>query len=47
MPQKKDNKPHDWNKEQPHHAETGKITTERYAREHPSKVEWVKEKKSK
>ncbi len=41
----KDNRKHDWNKEQPHHAETGKITTEKYAREHPDKVEWVKDKK--
>jgi len=40
-------KNHDWNKEQPHHAETGKITTRKYAEKHPEKVEWVKEKKPK
>jgi hypothetical protein len=28
-----------------HHVETGRITTEDFAREHPEKVEWVKEKK--
>lgn len=41
----KDTKKHDWNKEQPHDAKTGEITTEKYAREHPNKVEWVKNKK--
>ena len=41
----KDNKPHDWNKEQPHHADTGRITKEDYARRYPDKVVWVKEKK--
>ncbi|HEY4527155.1 MAG TPA: hypothetical protein VJK53_04925 [Candidatus Paceibacterota bacterium] len=41
---KKDNKHHDWNKEQPHRPDNGRITTERYAREHPEKVEWVKNK---
>jgi len=40
----KDNKKHDWTKEQPHRADNGRITTERYAREHPKKVEWVKNK---
>jgi hypothetical protein len=45
MSQKKDNRPHDWSKEQPHHVDTGRITTEDYARKHPNKVEWVKEKK--
>lgn len=40
-------KKHDWAKEQPHHVETGKITTKKYAEEHPNKVEWVKEKKGK
>ena len=40
-------KKHDWNKEQPHHAKTGKITKRKYAEEHPDKVEWVKEKSSK
>lgn len=40
-----DKKKHDWTKEQPHHATTGKITTENYARKHPDKVEWVKNKK--
>lgn len=43
----KDTKPHDWNKEQPHHADTGRITSERYARNNPEKVTWVKEKKGK
>lgn len=41
----KDTKKHDWNKEQPHHVDTGRITKEKYARDHPNKVEWVKEKK--
>jgi hypothetical protein len=41
----KDNKPHDWTKEQPHHVDTGRITKEDYARKHPEKGEWVKEKK--
>jgi hypothetical protein len=43
----KDNKPHDWNKEPPHHAETGQITSEKFARNNPDKVTWVKEKKGK
>ena len=38
-------KNHNWNKEQPHHVVTGKITTEKYAIIHPKKVEWVKNKK--
>jgi hypothetical protein len=41
----KDNRPHNWKIEQPHDAKTGEITTEKYAREHPEKVEWVKVKK--
>lgn len=41
----KDTKKHDWSKEQPHHVKTGEITTEKYAREHPENVEWVKNKK--
>ena len=41
----RDNKPHDWNKEQPHHANTGRITKEDYARRYPDKVVWVKENK--
>ena len=41
----KDTKHHDWNKEQPHKATDGTITSEKYAREHPKKVEWVKNKK--
>jgi hypothetical protein len=41
----KDNKKHDWNKEQPHHVKNGEITSEEYAREHPEIVEWVKNKK--
>lgn len=36
---------HDWSKEQPHHVDTGRIVTEDWANKHPSKVEWVKEKK--
>lgn len=36
---------HDWSKEKPHHATTGKITTRRYAENNPKKVEWVKDKK--
>lgn len=40
-----DNKKHNWNREQPHHVETGRITPEKYAVKHPEKVEWVKEKK--
>jgi hypothetical protein len=39
----KDNKRHDWNKEQPHDAGTGRFRTEKYARDHPDKVVWVKE----
>lgn len=41
----RDNKKHDWDKEQPHDAKTGEIRSEDYAREHPEKVEWVKNKK--
>lgn len=41
----KDAKPHNWNKEQPHDAKTGRFTTERVARNNPDKVEWVKNKK--
>jgi hypothetical protein len=40
----KDTRRHDWNKEQPHHVDTGRITKEDYARNHPNKVEWVKNK---
>jgi hypothetical protein len=40
-------KKHDWDKEQPHHVKTGKITTRKYADANPDKVEWVKEKSSK
>ncbi len=32
---------HNWNKAQPHHVDTGRITTEKYANAHPGKVEWV------
>jgi hypothetical protein len=39
----KDTKPHDWNKEQPHHAGTGRFVKEDYARNNPNKVTWVKE----
>jgi hypothetical protein len=42
---RKDTRKHDWSKEQPHHVVTGRITTEKYARAHPEKVEWVKNKK--
>lgn len=38
---------HNWAKEQPHDVVTGKITKEKYAIQHPNKVEWVKVKKSK
>lgn len=41
----KDNKKHDWNKEQPHDAKTGQIVSEKEARNNPDKVEWVKGKK--
>ena len=40
-----DKRHHDWSKEQPHHAETGEITSRKYADNHPDKVEWVKVKK--
>ena len=43
----KDKKKHDWTKEQPHHVVNGKITTEKFARSHPERVEWVKVKKTK
>ena len=36
-------KKHDWNKEQPHHAKTGKFVKEDYAKKNPDKVVWVKE----
>lgn len=38
---------HNWAKEQPHSAKTGKITTRKYAENNPNKVEWVKTKKAK
>jgi hypothetical protein len=41
----KDNKNHDWNKEQPHDAKNGRFVPEKVARNNPNKVEWVKEKK--
>ena len=41
----KDNKEHDWNQEQPHDAETGRIVSERKARNNPDDVVWVKNKK--
>ncbi len=40
-------KGHNWAKEKPHHVDTGKITTKKYANSHPGKVEWVKDKKHK
>ncbi len=43
----KDTKPHNWSKEQPHDAKSGRITSEKFARSKPDKVEWVKEKKGK
>lgn len=39
----KDTKPHDWNKEQPHKATDGRFASEKYARNNPDKVVWVKE----
>ena len=36
---------HNWKKEQPHYATTGKITTKKFAKNNPQKVEWVKVKK--
>lgn len=42
----KDNRKHDWSKEQPHDAKTGRIVSENRARNNPDKVEWVKEKKN-
>jgi hypothetical protein len=47
MASQKDNRHHDWKKAQPHDAKTGKIRTEKFAREHPDKVEWVTSKKPK
>jgi hypothetical protein len=38
-------KKQDWSKEQPHHVDTGRFVTKDYARKHPGKVEWVKNKK--
>jgi len=40
----KGSKGRDWNKAQPHHVSTGKITTRTYANNNPNKVEWVKSK---
>jgi hypothetical protein len=40
-------KNHDWTKEQPHDAKTGRITTRKTAEKRPEKVEWVKVKKPK
>jgi hypothetical protein len=36
-------KKHDWNKEQPHHAKTGRFVKEDWANKNPDKVVWVKE----
>lgn len=44
MPTKKKR---DWTKAQPHHADTGEITTRKFADAHPDKVEWVTVKKAK
>ncbi|MEI8339489.1 MAG: hypothetical protein WCF94_02380 [bacterium] len=38
---------HNWSKEKPHSAKTGRITTEDYAQKNPNKVEWVKDKNKK
>jgi hypothetical protein len=37
-------KKHDWNKEQPHHVDNGRIVKKDWAEKHPGKVEWVKNK---
>lgn len=41
----KDDKKHDWNKEQPHDAKTGRIVPNDKAVKNPDKVTWVKVKK--
>ena len=43
----KDAKHHNWAKYQPHQVDTGKITTRKYAENHPNKVEWVAAKNGK
>ena len=43
----KNKRQHNWAKEQPHIATTGRITTRKFAEKNPKKVEWVKIKKSK
>ena len=43
----KDTKTHKWNKEQPHNDKDGRITTERFERANPDKVEWMNERKGK
>jgi hypothetical protein len=40
------NKNHNWRKEQPHLATTGKITTRKFAENNPKKVEWVRVKRT-
>jgi len=40
-------KQHNWKREQPHLATTGRITTIKFADKHPNKVEWVKVKNNK
>jgi hypothetical protein len=37
-------KKRDWNKEQPHHVDTGEFVKKDWAEKHPGKVEWVKNK---
>jgi hypothetical protein len=37
-------KKRDWNKEQPHHVDDGRIVKRDWAEKHPNKVEWVKNK---
>lgn len=32
----------DWTKAQPHHAESGRITSRAYAERYPEKVVWVR-----
>ena len=41
-----DKRKHNWNDEQPHDVRSGRFTTEEFARQHPEKVEWVKDKVS-
>jgi hypothetical protein len=38
-------KKHNWKKEQPHDASTGRFVTKKKAQDEPNRVEWVKNKK--